>query len=58
MKGENVLKDILDALKSMETSTLIILGFAAVLLIFLLVLIIVTIKVLKSYSGRNEGRSG
>ncbi len=54
MKGENVLKDILDALKSMETSTLIILGFAAVLLIFLLVLIIVTIKVLKSSNFEEE----
>ena len=40
--------DIIDGLKAMDTSTLAILGFAAILLIFLLVLIIVTIRVLKS----------
>ncbi|SEP72247.1 hypothetical protein SAMN02910369_00460 [Lachnospiraceae bacterium NE2001] len=47
------MSDIIDSLKNMDTSTLFILGFAAVLLIFLLVLIIVTIKVLAS-SGKYE----
>ncbi len=42
------MKDLIDALKEMDTSTLLILGFAAVLLIFLLVLIIVTIKILRT----------
>ena len=42
------MSDIIDGLKTMDTSTLAILGFAAILLIFLLVLIIVTIRVLKS----------
>ena len=48
------MNDILDALKGMQTSTLIIMGFAAVLLILLLVLIIVTIKVLKSSNYEEE----
>ncbi len=42
------MSDIIDGLKTMDTSTLAILGFAAILLIFLLVLIIITIRVLKS----------
>ncbi|MCR5214586.1 MAG: hypothetical protein K6E10_09225 [Eubacterium sp.] len=42
------MKELIDALKNMDTSTLVILGFALVLLIFLLVLIIVTIKVLRT----------
>lgn len=48
MKGVITMSDIINYLKSMETSTLLILGFAVVLLILLLVLIIITIKVLKS----------
>ena len=47
------MSELIDSLKTMDTSTLFILGFAAVLLIFLLVLIIVTIKVLAS-SGKYE----
>lgn len=54
MKGDIVVKDFLDMLKGMETSTLVILGFAAVLLIFLLVLIIITIKVLRSSNYEEE----
>ena len=54
LKGDNVVKDFLDMLKSMETSTLVIMGFAAVLLIFLLVLIIITIKALKSSNFEDE----
>ncbi len=42
------MKDLLDALKTMDTSTLVILGFAALLLLFLLVLIVVTIKILRT----------
>jgi len=47
------MSDIIESLKTMDTSTLFILGFAALLLIFLLVLIIITIKVLAS-SGKYE----
>ena len=54
MKGDSVVKDFLDMLKSMETSTLVIMGFAALLLIFLLVLIIITIKALKSSNFEDE----
>ncbi len=48
VKGVISMSDIIDGLKAMDTSTLAILGFAAILLIFLLVLIIITIRVLKS----------
>ena len=48
VKGVISMSDIIDGLKAMDTSTLAILGFAAILLIFLLVLIIITIRVLRS----------
>ena len=43
-KGVISMNDIINGLKEMDTTTLAILGFAALLLIFLLVLIIITIK--------------
>ncbi len=47
-KGVISMSDIISGLKEMDTTTLAILGFAALLLIFLLVLIIITIRVLRS----------
>ena len=47
-KGVISMSDIISGLKEMDTTTLAILGFAALLLIFLLGLIIITIRVLRS----------
>ena len=47
-KGVISMSDFISGLKDMGTTTLAILGFAALLLIFLLVLIIITIRVLRS----------
>ena len=51
------MNDIINGLKEMDTTTLAILGFAALLLIFLLVLIIITIKVLRSGGEVPDKRS-
>ena len=42
------MSDIINAISDMSTETLIVLGFAALLLIFLVVLLVVTIKVLRT----------